>query len=114
MTSPVLTASALGLTRNESGRRFPHAEDAATLEELRNEVTEVLTGGSWDRPWQVYEVDEMGVVEVDHLVERGLMTPAFADRTGEGADRPCPKGEVLSRGNRHVPTLRRRCRREQL
>ncbi len=84
MTSPILTASALGLTRNESGRRFPHAEDAAALEELRNEVTEVLTGGSWDQPWQVYDLEEMGVVEVDHLVERGLMTPMFADRTGEG------------------------------
>ncbi|MBN1320923.1 MAG: hypothetical protein JXA87_08780 [Thermoleophilia bacterium] len=84
MTPSVLTASALGLTRNESGRRFPHAEDASALEDLRSEVAEVLTGGSWEQPWQVYALDEMTAVEIDHLVERGLMTPAFADGTGEG------------------------------
>ena len=84
MTSSVLTASALGLSRNESGRRFPHAEDAAALEELRSGVIEILTGGSWDQPWHVHDLEKMDAVEVDHLVERGLMTPAFADRTGEG------------------------------
>jgi protein arginine kinase len=84
VTSPVLTASALGLTRNQSGRRFPHAEEASALEELRAEVFETLGGGQWDRQWQVYDLDRMTAVEIDHLVERGLMTPAFAEASGAG------------------------------
>lgn len=84
MTSASLTASALGLTRNESGRRFPHAEEAAALEELRSEVLETLTGGRWERPWHVYDLEEMARVEIDHLVERGLMTPAFAEGSSAG------------------------------
>jgi protein-arginine kinase len=79
-----VTASALGLSRNESGRRFPHAEDGAVLEDLRSEVLDVLAGGQWDERWQVYDLEALSDVEVDHLVERGLMTPAFADGEGEG------------------------------
>jgi protein arginine kinase len=82
--SASLTASALGLARNESGRRFPHAEDAPALEALRAEVVETLTGGQWERPWRVYDLDEMARVDIDHLVERGLMTPVFADGSGAG------------------------------
>ncbi len=84
MTTSVLTASAMGLSRNESGHRFPHAEDATALEELRAEVVELLRGGKWDREWQIYDLETMSMVETDHLVERGLMTPAFADGTGVG------------------------------
>jgi len=84
VTPAVLTASALGLARNESGRRFPHAEDAAALEALRTEVVETLTGDRWDRPWRVYELERMSSVEVEYLVERGLMTPAFAAASGAG------------------------------
>jgi protein arginine kinase len=84
VTSPVITASALGLTRNESGKRFPHAEDAASLDELRAELVETLQGGPWERQWQVYDLDVMTTVEIDHMVERGLMTPGFADGSGAG------------------------------
>jgi protein arginine kinase len=72
------------LARNESGRRFPHAEDAPALEELRGEILDILKGGQWEHAWQVYELDDLTCVELDHLVERGLMTPAFADGSGEG------------------------------
>ena len=82
MTSMVLTASALGLTRNESGRCFPHTEDASALEELRAAVVETLEGGQWDRDWLVYDLEAMTDVQIDRLVERGLMTPGFADRSG--------------------------------
>lgn len=84
MTSTVLTASALGLARNESGRRFPHAEDPAAIEELRAEVVEVLTGDSWERPWRVHDLDEMSALETEHMVERGLMTPGFSAKNGDG------------------------------
>ncbi|OFW55759.1 MAG: hypothetical protein A2133_02770 [Actinobacteria bacterium RBG_16_64_13] len=84
MTFPVITASAVGLTRNVSGRRFPHAEDAPALEELRTEIVEVLGGDSWEHSWQVYDVESMTTVQIDHLVERGLMTPTFADCAGMG------------------------------
>lgn len=82
MTSMVLTASALGLTRNESGRCFPHTEDASALEELRAAVVETLEGGQWDRDWLVYDLEAMTDVQIDRLVERGLMTPGFADHSG--------------------------------
>lgn len=45
---------------------------------------EVLTGDSWERPWRIHDLDEMSAVETEHMVERGLMTPGFAMRTGEG------------------------------
>jgi protein arginine kinase len=81
---PGITATAVGLTRNEAGRRFPHAEDAQALEELRAEVVDILQGGQWDQPWRVYDLDALTSVELEHLVERGLMTPSFAESVGEG------------------------------
>ena len=57
MKRPAVTATALGLSRNEAGRRFPHAEDPAVLEDLRSEVVDVLTGGQWEQRWQVYELE---------------------------------------------------------
>ena len=86
MRSPVITASAIGLTRNQSGRRFPHSEEPAALEEMRNEVVEILEGRGWDHPWRVYDLDEMSGVMIEHLVESGMMTPAFSQvsRRGRG------------------------------
>jgi protein arginine kinase len=84
MATPVITASALGLTRNESGRRFPDTEDAGALEELRSEIFELLGGPDWEKPWQVYDLDEMGSVKVEYFVENGLMTPAFSQITRPG------------------------------
>jgi protein arginine kinase len=84
MRSRAITASALTLTRNLAGRRFPHAEDDGTLDDLRAQVVEILGGGLWDRPWRVYELDTLSSVEIDHLVERGLMTPGFAESAGSG------------------------------
>jgi len=84
MKTSAVTASALGLSRNETGRRFPHAEQAPVLEDLRAEITDVLEGEEWDHRWHVYDLEALTSVELDHLVERGLMTPMFADGTGEG------------------------------
>jgi protein arginine kinase len=84
VTPSPITASALGLARNEAGRRFPHAEDSAVLEELRAEIVDILQGGQWEQEWKVYDLDALTTVEMDHLVERGLMTPVFADSAGEG------------------------------
>ncbi len=84
MSRAPVTATALGLTRNESGRRFPHAEDPAVLEDLRSGVVDVLTAGEWEQSWRVYELEVLTEVETEHLVERGLMTPSFAEGTSEG------------------------------
>ena len=84
MKASAVTATALGLTRNESSRRFPHVEDPAVLESLRSEVTELLTGGSWEDSWQVYDLDSVTEVETEYFIERGLMTPGFAEGVGEG------------------------------
>jgi protein arginine kinase len=84
MSTEALTASAVSLSRNDAGRRFPHVEETTVLEDLRSEVLGALKGEHWDRPWRVYDLDVMPATEVTHLVERGLMTPAFAEETGEG------------------------------
>lgn len=83
MRKSALTASAMSLSRNEAGRRFCHTEDSAALEELRTEVVGTLKSDQWERPWHVYDLDAMSPVEVTHLVERGLMTPAFSEEAGE-------------------------------
>ena len=84
MKRAAITATGVGLTRNESGRRFPHTEDPAVLEDLRCEVVDLLTADEWERKWKVFELEALTEVETEHLVERGLMTPAFAEGTGEG------------------------------
>ncbi len=84
MSAVTLTASAMSLSRNDSTKRFCHVEEAAALEELRGEVLGTLKGGVWERPWRVYELDAMSPVEITHLVERGLMTPAFSEGTTQG------------------------------
>ncbi len=84
MTAETLTASALSLSRNESTRRFPHVEETGALEELRSEALGALKAEHWEHPWRSYDLDAMSPVEVTHLVEQGLMTPPFAEETGEG------------------------------
>jgi protein arginine kinase len=84
MSVDALTASALSLSRNDAGRRFPHAEDGAVLEELRSEVLGALKGEHWERPWRIHDLDGTQAAEITHLVERGLMTPGFAEETGAG------------------------------
>ena len=84
MSAPALAASALGLSRNEASRRFSHAETVEALEELRQELVGALTGPDWERPWRVYDLEDLSSVETVYLVEQGLMTPTFADGSGEG------------------------------
>jgi protein arginine kinase len=84
MSLDALTASAISLSRNDAGRRFPHVEETTVLEDLRAEVLAALAGDQWERPWRVYDLDAMPAAEITLLVERGLMTPAFADEAGEG------------------------------
>jgi protein arginine kinase len=84
VTVGALTASAMSLSRNDAGRRFCHVEEPAALEELRSEVLGAVKDGQWERPWRVYDLDSMSPVEITHLVERGLMTPAFSEGDGEG------------------------------
>ncbi len=79
-----VASSGVVLARNESGRRFPHVEEAESLRELKAEVVDLLESGQWERSWRVYDLEGLSYVEVDHLVEQGLMTPAFADGAGEG------------------------------
>ena len=82
MRTTASLASGLGLTRNESRLRFPHAEEPAALEELREEVVEALTGGLWENEWEVYYPEDMSPVELEYMVEQGLMTSSFADHSG--------------------------------
>lgn len=86
MTPPAMVASAMGLTRNEAGRRFPHSEDPGALEELRTEIVEMLDGPGWERPWKCYDLGELSMVQTEYFVESGLMTPAFTQgsRLGSG------------------------------
>jgi protein arginine kinase len=82
MSVSAFTASALSLSHNDAGRRFCHVEEVGSLEELRSEVLGTLKSDQWEQPWRVYELGAMSPVEITHLVERGLMTPAFSEGTG--------------------------------
>jgi len=84
VSASTLAASGLGLSRNEARRRFSHVEQGEVLEELRQEIVDTLTEGVWERPWRVYDLDDLSGVETIRLVEQGLMTPTFADGAGEG------------------------------
>jgi protein arginine kinase len=84
MNATALKASGLGLTRNEAGTRFPHAEDATALEDLQQRVEEALKTPDWDESWNVFDLTDMSPVEITLLVEKGLMTPGFAESEGEG------------------------------
>ena len=84
MRRPKVMASGIGLSRNESSRRFPHAEDPAVLEDLRSEVLDLLAGGEWAESWCVHELEDLSEVELEHFVEQGLMTPGFSEGTGAG------------------------------
>lgn len=84
MRATTSLASGLSLTRNDFRVRFPHAEEPAALEELRDEVMEVLTGGLWEGQWEVYDPEDLSPAEIEYMVERGLMTSSFADRGGPG------------------------------
>ncbi len=79
-----MTASAMVLARNDADHRFPHVEDRDGLEELRSHVTGMLKSDDWGGAWQVYELDDLSAIDLAYLVERGLMTPRFADGLGEG------------------------------
>jgi protein arginine kinase len=80
-----MLASAMGLTRNEVGRRFPHCEEPAALEELKAEIAEILEGPGWERSWKCYDLDQLSMVETEYFVERGLMTPAFTQASRQGS-----------------------------
>jgi protein arginine kinase len=84
MNDSSLKASGLGLTRNEAGTRFPHAEDVTALEDLQGRIQGALENGEWDDSWTIHDVPELSPLDLSYMVERGLMTPGFADGTGEG------------------------------
>lgn len=84
MNATALKASGLGLTRNEVGTRFPHAEDATALDDLQQRLQGALKTADWDEPWHVHDLGDMSPVDFTYLVEKGLMTPGFADTEGEG------------------------------
>lgn len=84
MTATLLKASGLGLTRNESSTRFPHAEEASALEDLQSRIETALKAPDWGETWTVYEFGDLSEAEVAFFVEEGLMTPAFADTEAEG------------------------------
>lgn len=84
MNAGALKASGLGLTRNESGTRFPHAEDATALEDLQDRLQSALCGCDWDEPWEILDLAESSSLDITYLVEQGLMSPGFADGSGDG------------------------------
>ncbi|MCX8033146.1 MAG: hypothetical protein N3B14_07165 [Thermoleophilia bacterium] len=77
-----MTASGITLVRNEAEHRFPHAEEALALEELRRDALDVLEDGLWEAEWRVLDPDDLTEVELEYMVERGLMTPSFAEKGG--------------------------------
>lgn len=84
MTQSGMTASAMVVARNDADRRFPHAEEPAALEGLWSEVAGTLKAEGWEHPWRVCDLEDVSSLDTVHLVERGLMTPGFAEGSGAG------------------------------
>ena len=85
MSASALAASALGLSRNEAGRRFSHVEEGEALEELRQEIVELLwrtVPGS--APGGSTTSTSCPTSRPTSSWNRGLMTPSFAEGAGEG------------------------------
>lgn len=79
--SPIL-ATGITVARNESVLPFPHAADDETLRRVRDQVENALTGNGAPGEWELFEFDSVPPAQREYLVERGLMTPAFAGGTG--------------------------------
>ncbi|MHB8867233.1 MAG: hypothetical protein ACYC6T_10480 [Thermoleophilia bacterium] len=82
MSTDVILATGLTLARNDSVLPFPHAADEATLRRVREQVEDALSGRNIPGEWELFEFDSVPPTQRAYLVERGLMTPAFAEGVG--------------------------------
>jgi protein arginine kinase len=80
VTDSILLASGLGLRRNDASVPFPAAADSATLEGVLERAESLLAAASAaDDEWQVHPLEQLPPALRAYLVERGLMTPGFAE-----------------------------------
>lgn len=84
MEDTLIVASGLALERNEAGTPFPTSADDELLDELSGRATGCLQRESAPGEWEVYALDQLSLAMRAYLVERGLMTPDFAERGGSG------------------------------
>ncbi|MCL5942978.1 MAG: hypothetical protein M1325_05655 [Actinobacteria bacterium] len=77
--------TSVGVSRNDAAVPFPHVADRRLLEELRDRVVHTLRGTGGPGEWEVFELESLSPVQRAYLVERGLMTPAFARSRREAA-----------------------------
>lgn len=84
MEETLVVASALSLERNDGGVLFPHAADDKARQEVSRRVRERLSSISVPGEWDFQDLDGLSLAMRAYLVERGLMTPGFAEESGQG------------------------------
>lgn len=80
-----MLTSAIGLTRNDAVVPFPHAATEEALGRMFGRIERTLSGAGQAGEWQVSLLEELRPPTRLYLVERGLMTPAFAQAEGPSA-----------------------------
>lgn len=84
MENQLIVASAVSLERNDAGMLFPHAADEKAREEVSRRAVACVTRGGVPGEWDFDALDDLSLAMRAYLVERGLMTPAFAEQGGAG------------------------------
>lgn len=84
MDDTLIMATGLVVERNEAVTPFPHAAPPELLEELSARATACLQREGSPGEWEIHALDQLSLAMRAYLVERGLMTPDFAGRSGAG------------------------------
>ncbi|NLG66749.1 MAG: hypothetical protein GX536_03435 [Actinobacteria bacterium] len=84
MEETLIVASGLSLERNDAGVVFPHAADDEVREEIVRRATERMISAGLPGEWDFHRLDDLSLAMRAYLVERGLMTPDYAERGGVG------------------------------
>ena len=81
MSTDLVFAGGLEMSRNDSVLPFPHAAEEAQLSEFLERVERVLETCADPGDWELTPMDSLSPGLRAYLVERGLMTPVFSRET---------------------------------
>jgi protein arginine kinase len=82
VSEELILASGLSLTRNDALAPFPHVADEDSLRSIVERVERAVSQDGSPGEWQTTRLEDLSPSTRSYLVERGLMTPAFAQAEG--------------------------------
>lgn len=84
MEETLIVASALSLERNDAGSIFPQTAEDDVREEVARRAIERMSSVGLPGEWDFHWLDDLSLAMRAYLVERGLMTPSYAQQSGAG------------------------------